>query len=308
VIESTFAPSGRQYEISAGDQHAVVVEVGGGLRTYRIGDVAVLDGYGTDEMCTGAHGQPLIPWPNRLGDGTYTFDGNRYTVPLTEPDKQNAIHGFLRWRNWESLEHTTSRVVVGTVLHPLSGYPFGLDVRVAYELRAEGLEVTISATNIGPRPAPWACGAHPYLSAGGGLLDDCTLEFTAGIRIETDDERQLPTGEVPVGGTPYDFSTPRTIGAQAIDHAFADVARGADGRAHVLLTGVDGHRRELWCDDSFPYLEIYTGDTQEEVRRRTGLGVEPMTAPPNAFASGESVVRLEPGATVSHVWGMRLAD
>ena len=37
-------PSGEQLEIEAGDQRAVVVEVGGGLRAYSVGGRDVLDG------------------------------------------------------------------------------------------------------------------------------------------------------------------------------------------------------------------------------------------------------------------------
>ena len=44
-------PSGEQHELSYGDQQAVVVEVGAGLRTYTVGDRDVLDGYAMDEMC-----------------------------------------------------------------------------------------------------------------------------------------------------------------------------------------------------------------------------------------------------------------
>ena len=69
----TFAPSGRQFEISAGDQHATIVEVGGGIRSYRAGDRDVLQPYPPGQMCDGAHGAPLIPWPNRLADGRYRF-------------------------------------------------------------------------------------------------------------------------------------------------------------------------------------------------------------------------------------------
>ncbi len=39
------APSGEQFEIACEDQHAVVVEVGGGIRTYDVEGRAVLDGY-----------------------------------------------------------------------------------------------------------------------------------------------------------------------------------------------------------------------------------------------------------------------
>ena len=81
----TFAPSGRQFEISAGDQHATIVEVGGGIRSYRAGDRDVLQPYPPGQMCDGAHGTPLIPWPNRLADGRYRFGGTDHQVALTEP-------------------------------------------------------------------------------------------------------------------------------------------------------------------------------------------------------------------------------
>jgi len=92
----TDPPSGAQFEISAGQQRATIVEVGGGVRAYTVGDRDVLDPYPLDAMCDGAHGAPLIPWPNRLADGAYTFEGTDHQVALTEPDKNNAIHGFLR--------------------------------------------------------------------------------------------------------------------------------------------------------------------------------------------------------------------
>ena len=94
------AASGRQTELRHGDQRAVVVEVGGGLREYWHGDRPVLDGYGTDEVAPDARGQLLIPWPNRLHDGRYSWDGTSHTVPMDEPDQQNALHGLTRWRSW----------------------------------------------------------------------------------------------------------------------------------------------------------------------------------------------------------------
>ena len=95
-----FRPSGDQFEISFGAQRATIVEVGGGLREYGVGDRDVLEPYALGDMCDGAHGAPLIPWPNRLADGRYQFDGTDFQTALTEPDKHNAIHGFLRWRSW----------------------------------------------------------------------------------------------------------------------------------------------------------------------------------------------------------------
>jgi aldose 1-epimerase len=101
-------PSGEQVEIRQGAQRAVVVEVGGGLRCYDVDGRKVLDGYGVDEMVTGARGQPLIPWPNRLHGGTYTWDGAEHVVPLDEPEQGNALHRLCRWRNWRATDVTTT--------------------------------------------------------------------------------------------------------------------------------------------------------------------------------------------------------
>ena len=146
-----FTPSGEQFEMASGQQRATIVEVGGGVREYSVGARAVPDPYPPGEICDGAHGAPLIPWPNRLADGRYNFDGADLQVALTEPTKQNAIHGFLRWRPWVAVEREEDRVVMGTRLYPLEGYPFALEVRVAYELNEAGLVVSTTALNIGER-------------------------------------------------------------------------------------------------------------------------------------------------------------
>src|SRR5207248_5710713 len=114
-------PSGEQLEIAHGEQRATIVEVGGGIREYELAGRPVLDPYRAEAMCDGAHGAPLIPWPNRLGEGRYSFEGHDYQLALTEPERGNAIHGLLRWCNWRALERGDDRVVMGTRLHPLQG-------------------------------------------------------------------------------------------------------------------------------------------------------------------------------------------
>jgi aldose 1-epimerase len=311
-VTSATPPSGEQYEISFGEQVATVVEVGGGVRTYTWGERPVLEPYPLEAMCDGAHGAPLVPWPNRLGDGRYSWDGADHQVALTEPDKHNAIHGFLRWRSWQAVAHEPDRVVMGTRLHPLTGYPFTLDVQVAYRLDDTGLTVQTTATNVGDAPCPYGSGQHPYLSPGfaasgePSVVDDCLLEIPAAVRVLTDDARQLPTGTAPVDGTAFDFRSARRLGDLAIDYAFCELTRDDAGRATVRLTGPDGCTAELWVDGTYPYVEVYTGDTLAPSRRRRGLGTEPMTCPPDAFASGRDVHRLAPGQALTSTWGTRL--
>ena len=300
------SPSGQQVEVSWENQRAVVVEVGGGIRLYEVGGRPVLDPYPIDAICDGAHGTPLIPWPNRLEDGQYYFDGNSYQVALTEPEKHNAIHGLLRWRPWQISRQSAAGVTMEIRLFPMQGYPFVLEVTVEYALGAEGLKVTTTATNAGVHACPYGCGQHPYLSPGTGLVDECTLQLEAATRILTDDERQLPIGTEAVEGTPYDFRRARPVGSQHLDFAFTDLARDPQGLAWARLRGADGHIAELWVDESYPIIELYSGDTLAPDRRRKGLGAEPMTCPPNAFQSGDGLKRLEPGESMVTTWGARL--
>jgi aldose 1-epimerase len=300
-------PSGEQFEISAGGQRATIVEVGGGVREYEVDGRPVLDPYPPDRICDGAHGAPLIPWPNRLADGRYAFDGHEYQVPLSEPEKHNAIHGFLRWQPWDAVEGDADRVVMGTRLYPREGYPFSLEVRTAYQLGPDGLIVTTTVENVGDRPCPYGHGQHAYLSPGPGLIDDCTLQLAGRTRICTDAERQLPTGREPVEGTTYDFVRPRPLAATRIDYAFTDLVRDGAGRAWTRLWGADGACAELWVDETYLFVETYTGDTLAPDRARRGLGTEPMTCAPNAFASGDGLIRLAPGEELTTTWGVRLS-
>ena len=298
-------PSGEQVEIRHGRQRATLVEVGGGVREYYVGDDAVLDGYGVDEMCSGGRGQTLIPWPNRLRDGRYTFDGRARQVALTEPDKQNAIHGLVRWANWTFELREPAHVVLAHTLHAQKGWPFVLALQVDYRLSERGLVVTTTATNVGAERCPYAAGAHPYLTVGGRTIDDATLRIPASIYLPTD-ERQIPTGRKPVEGSELDFRAARRIGGTHIDYAFGELERDADGMARVTLAAADGRRRvSLAVDEHHPYVEIFTGDTLEDPeRRRRGLGVEPMTAPPNALQSGSDLLVLEPGASRTTRWAI----
>ena len=296
-------PSGEQVELVHGPHRAVVVEVGGGLRSYDVGGVAVLDGFDEQEMVTAARGQVLAPWPNRLHGGRYTWDGTEHEVPLDEPGTGNALHGLVRWRAWRVAERSDDAVTMVLRLHPSPPYPFCLDLTARYALTEQGLEVEHTATNVGAQAAPYALGTHPYVTVG-GLVDDARLTLPAATWLPTD-EQQVPTGTEPVDGTAYDFRTARAVGSLEVDYAFGDLQRDPDGRARLVL---EGERTvEVWVDEGFGWLEVFTGDVvPEPERRRRGLGVEPMTAPPNAFVTGEGVQRLEPGASTTARWGVRL--
>jgi len=303
VGRAVIAPSGEQIEIIAGDQQAVIVEVGGGLRSYSAGGQELVDGYRVHQMSSSGRGQVLIPWPNRLQDGSYEFDGRRHQLPLNEPDRSNAIHGLVRWVAWAISAREPNRVVMEYVLHPQPGYPFSLSLNIEYALLDGGLRVRTTATNIGVDACPYGSGAHPYLTLGTATVDRLILHAPARTVLRSDG-RGLPIGTAVVEDTEYDFRQSRPIGSTTLDHAFTDLERDGDGLARVTLRDPDrGTEVSLWVDESYPYLMLFTGDPLPDVRRRS-LAVEPMTCPPNAFRTGDALIRLEPGSSFTSSWGI----
>jgi aldose 1-epimerase len=297
-----------QHEIRCGRHWAAVTEVGATLRAYRFDGADVLDGFSVGEQSPGGRGQVLAPWPNRLSDGRYTFDGESGRAALDEPERSNAIHGLVRWLPWQLLERADDAVVLLCVLHPQPGYPWRLELRLGYRLSDDGLAVTAAATNLAGGPIPFGIGFHPYLTVGTPTVDTAILLVPARRRLLAN-SRGLPTGEVTVDGTEFDFTGRRPVGTVVLDTGYTGLVRGDDGGARAQLGHPNGGGGvTLWVDETFDYLMVFTGDTVEPPeRRRRAVAVEPMTCPPNAFVSGKGLIRLQPGASWTGRWGISVS-
>jgi aldose 1-epimerase len=283
----------------------VLVEVGATLREYTVDGQPVIDGFNEDEMADGGRGQPLLPWPNRLADGQYTFDGQQLQLPIDELSRRNASHGLTRWLNWQVASHEESTAAFELLLHPRPGYPFTLELRVEYALAQAGMTCTTTAHNRGERALPYGAGFHPYLTVGTPTVNEALLQVPATGVLAVDD-RLLPTGTVhDVSDSDLDFRAARRIGEQRIDACYTDLQRDGDGLARVVLRAPSGGAlTRLWADASFRYLQVYTGDSLPAERRRRGVAIEPMTCPPNAFRTGTDLIRLEPGEQHGCLWGL----
>lgn len=301
------SPTGAQWMIGHGRQELVVTEVGATLRAYTVAGLDVLQGFGPAEWSHGGRGQVLAPWPNRLGDGRYRWQGTGAQAALDEPELGNAIHGLVRWLPWTLEAQAQNVVTVRCPLRPNPAYPFRLDLQIEYRLGREGLTVTTTARNVGDASLPFGIGFHPYLTVGLDPVDTALLRLPARQRLVLD-ARSLPTGDVqPVAGSELDFTTARAIGPTRMDTAFTGLLRDADGLAWASLEdGETGRGADLWMDGTFGHLMCYTGDSLgEPALRRTAVAIEPMSCPPDAFRSGRDVVAIEPGQQWRGTWGIR---
>lgn len=296
------AASGEQVELSAGGWSAVVVEVGGGLRALECDAVPVIEAYPPEEIAVGGHGQPLLPWPNRLAQGRYRWAGQALRLPIDDPDARAAIHGLTRWANWRIGERSAAACAMELRLHPRPGYPFTLDLRLDYALSSTGLTVDLSARNAGEAPAPFGAGFHLYLAPGAPRVDAVRLTLPAASWLPAD-ARGVPTGERrPVAGA-LDFRAGRQVGSARLDHCFTELARDA-GLARVSLAGPGGRVTTLTMDGLWSHVMVFTGDTLAPDRRRTALAVEPMTCAPDAFNSGDGLLTILPGEAVTGRWSI----
>jgi aldose 1-epimerase len=300
-------PSGRQYALVNGDQRAVVVEVGAGLRSYRAGTTEVVDGYRRNEHSEGGRGQVLLPWPNRIASGRYAFGGHDLQLPVNEPRTGCAIHGLTRSLPWALVDAAPERTTLALDVRPSDGYPFALSLEITYVLTSNGLTVQTTARNTGGEPCPYGAGAHPYVRVDDAQpIDAAMLHIPASATMEAD-SRGIPTGVVcAVDGTDFDFRTPRRIGALVLDTAYASLSADADGVTRISLAAPDGDRAvTVWMDATHPFAMIYSGDTLADVpRRRHGIAVEPMTCAPDAFNSGMGLITLQPGESHVSTWGI----
>lgn len=293
--------TGDQYELEFEGARAAITQVAAALRGLVIDGVDIVEPYPATVVAPLGSGIVLAPWPNRVRDGRWQYQGEELQLDLTEPELHNSLHGLLRDRPYDLVEKTASSVTLAATIFPSRGYPFALITAVKYELVADGITVTHTFTNDSDSAVPVAVGTHPYLRVGDVPIDELTVTVPAGTRFETDD-RLNPIAENRVDGTRFDLRDGVIIKGLALDDAFGEL----EGDRTSRLTAPDGTYTELWQGPEFQWTQVFVG----RVFPRDGvlgdaIAIEPMSAPPNAFNSGQGLRWLAPGESWELSWGIR---
>ena len=296
--------SGRQTLLRHGRYSAAIASVGASLRSLRFDGRDLVLPFEADEVRPAYRGTMLAPWPNRVVDARYSFEGAYYQLNITEHQRGHALHGLLAWQDWSIEDSTDAALTLSCALVAQQGYPFPLLLQVRYELGDDGLTTTVTVLNTGPAAAPYGVAAHPYLVAGEGRVDDWNLELPAQKVLQVTKDRLIPTALAEVGSPgaeEYDFRQVQPVGSVRIDHAFTGLIRNPTGKATVRLTGAEGTGTAMIWGTECPWVQIHTADAPEAGARH-GLAVEPMTCPPDAFNSKTDLTVLQPGGTHTARW------
>ena len=296
-------PTGTQHVLTRGGARAVITEVAASLREFTVDGVDITQPY--DEFSTPPFGDGIVlmPWPNRVADGVWTYQGERMQLDLTEPGRGNAIHGLLRSAPYTVVEQAEAAVTLAATVFPQHGYPFHLATTVRYVLVEDGIDVTHTATNLSAVAAPVAIGTHPFLTIGDVDPAELMLTVHADTHVTVDD-RLNPTAIVPVDGTEFDLRTPHRLGDLFLDDGWGGV-RTVDG-VSAVLRAPDGREVRLRQDENHGWIQVFTTrEFPSATGPRLAVAIEPMTAPVNALNSGLDLRWVEPGETWKVNWGIQ---
>src|SRR5699024_4081932 len=182
--------------------------------------------------CPSGRGQWLVPWPNRIPGGRYTFDDHEYVLPVQDPEPGHAIHGYARRAAFQVLDEDAAVIELGAVLPARPGYPWDLQMRVRWELSAQGLAATLHVRNLGDMDAPFGAGAHPYLAAGVStreLIDAGLLSIPGATRLTGEDGVFTQRKDVDAED---DFRSERNVGTHTLG-LYTDLDRDGAGIART---------------------------------------------------------------------------
>ena len=292
--------------LTRGDLRLVVSPYGASLRGMFRQNTEIITGYSGAANKAGGQGDVLIPFPGRVGQGRYAFEGQTYQMEINDKEAPNAIHGFLRAVIWDQDALTEDSVTFSTAFDADAnpGYPFALRAQVTYTITETGMTCAVAVRNTGTTDAPVAAGFHPYFTVGSALINADTLHVPFGATLEYN-ENLIPTGAVlPVEGTPFDFRQPRTLGGTVFNTCYLQPQRDPDGWARIRLSeGPNGRSVTVALDPSFNYVVLYSGDPLPETHRRRALAIEPMTCASDAFNHPNwGLAVLKPGETLAGTW------
>jgi aldose 1-epimerase len=208
----------------------------------------------------------LFPFPNRVRDGRFTWNGKAYQLPPNDPSGKNAIHGFACRKPWRVVDHGADdgRAWLTAEFHgardapeSLALWPADYRLRVTYQLSGGRLRIDALVDNPDRVPLPFGLGYHPYFQVGG---EDWTVQ--AGARSYWELQDSLPTGALRPVDAPRDLTAPRRFGDLQLDDVLTGV-RSLDGEQDGLrLVGVVADPAEvtlrLWAAPAFRELVAFT--------------------------------------------------
>ena len=286
---------------------------------------------------------PLMPWANRIANATYNFFGEKYIVPVNEPARNDALHGFVCKYNasiiYTNISNNNASVTVGieflqSLNNLYQGYPFEFKVLLTFILNSNGLTVNTQIfTYESSHAMPFYMGYHPYFKVsnvsetsikidtgsgkcGNGNNSDKYIELLTKGDLESGP--LIPTGESIL--TSY-WNGTNVIGVNKSNNNFPnyydngyrsqcgvfDSGSGSGKEImleHEIRDGVNNVTKVLWQDSNFRFNQLYTG--LKQATGEDGVAFEPQSGSTNGFNNGDHLTVLYPGQSFVANFGFKV--
>jgi aldose 1-epimerase len=228
----------------------------------------------------------LFPYPNRIKQGLYIFEGKMYKFETDNED--NSLHGFCENAKFNILSQDTKKTKASlTISYALDGkhtaYPFEISLTVVYELSKKGLSIWTEIKNIGTKTAPAGLGWHPYFKTG-SKIDELQLWFPAHHNLPVD-EQMIPTGKKSEG---FAFA-----GFETLEEIFLDNGYKLDAEIKYSTLKIKDPLKDITINivlqNGYDYLQVFTPS------HRNSIAIEPQTCAADAFNNKMGLVELKSG-------------
>jgi aldose 1-epimerase len=213
------------------------------------------------------YGTPLLFPPNRISDGTFTFNERSYQFEVNEQDKNNHIHGFVMTRKWDVIkaEADDHKVVIETEFNSLKHedilkqFPHPFIIRMTYVLDENRLQKKATIINNSNDPFPWGFGFHTSFLF---PEETCSFSLTAEKRWTLND-RFLPTGELEEIQYLNELKAGMNLQDVALDDVFLSSAKEGERNEAVLLNEETGIGVTYSADENFKHWVVYNDDGKQ---------------------------------------------
>ena len=264
TLDSTPPPSGEQVELRHGPWSAVVVEVGGGLRSLARGRRCSTATPST-RWLSGGRGQASSP--GRTGSPTAAtgVGGREIEAPVNERSTSSAIHGLARWSAWRVTD-ARRRAARWSCACPAAALPVPARPAARVRPRRRRPRGDAARGQRGDTDLPVGAGFHPVPHA---RDRDDRRPARPGARrgLAADRLPRHPHRRAPPGVRRPRPARGPALGARVLDHCLTDLARDGDGLARVRLAAPDGRRGDALDGRGLrPFVMVFTGDTLEPAR------------------------------------------
>lgn len=312
IIEEEFGTktSYKLYDNESGEYVSVLPCMGGSINGMALssGDklVEIIDGYTSykdaqDNLMTTFKGSNLIPFPNRIADGKYSFQDRNLQLPLNFPQEKNAIHGLLFNTEFKVIDKEDGEIgcklIIEYTAEETEGYPYKYHQKISYSLlENHKFECKIKITNLMDHSIPVGHGWHPYFRLGESLVDNLLLKFPAEEVLDVN-SRNIPTGK---SKSYKEFNEFKPIQKTVLDNCFSLPTK--DEQALISIMDHDGKMGyTIWQETGkykYNFLQVYTP------AHRKSIAIEPMTCAPDAFNNKNGLIILAPLESFSARWGV----